>query len=102
MRRGSYDQFASMSKFGWILGKSPGHAGLACQGRWHATLHALELSAAGADCFAVWPPALMHHSWCADLWFPLIVWRPFIAGSIVGSAAVSRPGDYLLQRQNRK
>lgn len=50
----------------------------------------LELSAAGADCLiAVQSPVLLHHSRRADLWFPFIVWLPFIAASIAGSAAVS-------------
>jgi hypothetical protein len=51
---GLTDQFASVSEFSWIIGNSPGNAGLACQGRGHAVLLALELSAADADCLAVW------------------------------------------------
>lgn len=37
-----------MSEFGWIIGNSPGHAGLSCQDRKHAVLLGLELSLTGS------------------------------------------------------
>jgi hypothetical protein len=104
---GLADKFASVSEFSWIIGNSPGNAGLAYQGRGHAVLLALEQSAAGADCLVVWPPALLHHSWRADLWFPFIVRLRSSSGSVHRcidrrlSSCVNAPGNYLLQCRNR-
>jgi len=85
---GLTDQFASVPKFGWIIGKSPGHAGLACQGRGHAApcpgavgrgrrLSRRLATGSPAPFLACRPMVPAHRP------------APFIAASIVGSAAVS-------------